>query len=80
MEHVTLIFPDRHGQGRVGKCQLPWVAGKQLRSYFHEPTLRAHGLLGFSLRCKMYNGKKQIVRLAYSPSAGDFVVLVPSRN
>ncbi len=80
MAHFTLIFEDRRGQGRVGKCRLPWVAGKQLRAYLVEPALKENNLIAFSLRCKMYNSRKQTVRLTYTPLYGDFVVMTPVRN
>jgi len=74
---VTLVFPDRQGAGRVGRIRLPWVRGKQLRTYMRDPVLLELGLVGFSLRCKMFNGQKQRVHLTYTPPAGDFVVLNP---
>jgi hypothetical protein len=42
-----------------------------------DPVLLELGLVGFSLRCKMFNGQKQRVHLTYTPPAGDFVVLNP---
>jgi hypothetical protein len=74
MPQFTIIFPDRQGQGRVGRCRLPWVKGKELRTYLKESPLKELGLLGFSLRCKLYNSKKQIVRTTYAPFADDFVI------
>lgn len=80
MSQFTLIFPDRHGQGRLGRLRFPWVKGKPLRQYLKDPQLKEYALTAFSLRCKMYNGKKAQVHLAYMPPENDFVVLVSSRS
>lgn len=76
---VTIVFPDRQGSGRVGRAHLRWTRGKQLRAYLRDPVLLELGLVGFSLRCKMYNAKRQQVHLMYTPSAGDLVVFNTSK-
>lgn len=78
MSLVTVVFPDRQGQGRVGRCRLPWAPNKTLRHYMMDAPLKELGLVGYALRCKMYNRKKQTVRLTYTPVADDLVVMVPT--
>jgi hypothetical protein len=77
-DEFTVVFPDRIGSGRVYRCRFPWVANKQLRAYLQEPALKEQGLVGFALRCKMYNSKKELVRLTYTPRKGDFVAIIPN--
>ena len=80
MDIVTFIFPDRLDSGRVGRIRTSWIKGKSLQQYLHEPVMKAQDLIGFSLRCKIYNRKKELVRLYYVPVAGDFIVFNPARS
>lgn len=73
----TIIFQDRQGQGRMARCRLRWVKGKELRRYLREPPLLELSLMGFALRCKMHNSQRRAVRLTYVPTPDDFVVITP---
>lgn len=77
---VTIVFQDRQGSGRVGRCELPWIQGKSVRGYLKDGTFASLGMTGYAMRCKMYNSKKSVVRLYYVPTPGDLVVLVPVRS
>ena len=72
---VTIKFPDATST-RVGTVRLRWANGKSLRLYFHEPALRAEGLIARSFRCYIYKESNEKVRLAYQPKSGETLTLV----
>lgn len=76
MNLVTIKFPDSGGN-RVGTCNLPWVDGKSLKQYFHEPVLKQEGIVARALRCHIYRETENLkVRMSYVPKVGETLTLV----
>jgi len=74
---VTVMFPH---QGRTGTVSLDWSKGKTAQMYFHDPHLKLYALCAKKLRCAMYNGAGQKVKLNYQPKPNDILVLMESRR
>jgi hypothetical protein len=75
VNEVTIIFPDNTGTRR-GTCKLPWVQGKRLQYYLHDPPLRYEGLIKRSMRCYIYKSDGTKVRLQHEPRPGETLTFV----
>jgi hypothetical protein len=59
--------------------RLKWQKGKQVKAYLLEPILRKYGVGALVSRCRIFNQKKQRVKMVYTPVSGDVVVFTPVR-
>ena len=75
METVTFVF---QGLGdRVGTVTLPWTKGKTVKLYMRESVLKEHVDVGaFLHRGRLFNARKERIRLSYEPSPGDLVACI----
>jgi len=72
---VTIRFPDSTAT-RVGTAVVPWVGGKTLKLYLHDPVLKAEGLIGLSFHCYIYRENGERIRLQYVPNSGETLTFV----
>lgn len=70
---VTLVFRK---PGGVQYAYLPWVAGKALRLYLHDPSLTQFGMIGLATKSRMITNDRRKQRLASIPASGDVIFFV----